>query len=119
MKTIVDSNILIDFLNANPQAVSELLSADELAVSVISYIEVMSGVSDFEVQANIKLFFAQFEILEVNNQIANEAIKIRMQKKMKLPDALILATSIVHEARLLTRDEGFSQYPNVKIPYKL
>jgi predicted nucleic acid-binding protein len=42
---------------------------------------------------------------EVNNQIIEEIVRIRKEKKVKLPDAVIAGTSIASNSVLLTADE--------------
>ncbi len=119
MKALVDSNILVDFLNNRKEAVAELAKRDLLGVSIISYIEVLSGIKDIETQADVRNFFEEFEVIEINKQIAEEAIKIRSHSSIKLPDALILATAVVNNVVLITRDDGFKNHPNAYYPYKI
>lgn len=118
MKALIDSNIIIDFLNNHQKAVEELASRDALGVSIITYIEVLSGVKDLELKNQVKLFFNNFEIISVDKKIADEAIKIRSTGKLKLPDSLIIATALVHDVILLTRDEGLLKSSSyAKCPY--
>ena len=43
VKALFDTNILIDYLNAVPQARSELQRYTEKAISIITWMEVMAG----------------------------------------------------------------------------
>ncbi|WP_207905260.1 PIN domain-containing protein [Lonepinella koalarum] len=43
--------------------------------------------------------------LDVSKTVINHCIQIRRRHKIKLPDALILATAKVHGLQLLTLDE--------------
>jgi hypothetical protein len=47
---------------------------------------------------------------EVNNQIIEEIVRIRKEKKVKLPDAVIVGTSIASNAVLLTADDKLLKY---------
>ncbi len=66
---------------------------------------------EFTVQAELDLideFFDSVEIIEVNQEIADQAIIYRKNKskKIKLPDAIILASAKYVNADLLTDDWG-------------
>lgn len=64
---------------------------------------------DFPIKSEkdaLDLTFASLEIIEVNQEIADQAIIYRKQKtkKIKLPDAIILASAKYTNADLLTDD---------------
>jgi len=46
-------------------------------------------------------------IIQLNEAIENETIALSRSAKLKLPDAIIGATSIVYDAKLVTRDPHF------------
>lgn len=106
-KAILDSNVII-FASKETIDVEKLLSEyDEFYVSVITYIEVYA----FEFQNAVEKeiiddIFANLEIIEVNKEIADQAVTYRKNKikKIKLPDAVILATAKYAAADLLTDD---------------
>lgn len=106
-KGILDSNAVI-FASKEKIDVEKLLSGyDELYVSVITYIEVYAY--EFQNQAEkdiIDDIFANLEIIEISREIADQAIIYRKNKvkKIKLPDAVILATAKYAGADLLTDD---------------
>jgi predicted nucleic acid-binding protein len=52
----------------------------------------------------IKELLDNFEIIFINSEIAENVIAIRQQKKIKLPDAIILATAKFLTCPLLTRN---------------
>ena len=62
-------------------------------------------ISDHDVQM-IHAFLAECQVLLLTQEIETEVIKIRRLCKLKLPDAIVAATSIVHHLRLLTLDQG-------------
>ena len=104
-KAILDSNVII--LASKEQIdVEKLLSKyDEFCTSIISYMEVCAH--DFQ-NPNEKAFideiFAGLEIIDTNRKIADQAIVYRKNrvKKIKLPDAIILASAKLTNADLLT-----------------
>lgn len=69
----------------------------------------------------VRDLLAAFEIVEVDSQIALVAADIRHRTRMKLLDALILATAQVNGAVLVTRNT--KDFPatmsGVRVPYTL
>ena len=50
----------------------------------------------------------QLTYLALDRQIEDQAITLRRQRRIKLPDAVIAATALTHGLELLTLDEGLS-----------
>lgn len=106
-KAIFDSNLLI-FLSKDLIDRKKLYSKyDEFCVSMITYMEVYAF--DFPNQTekdSLDKTFASLEIIEVNQEIADQAIIYlkNKTKKIKLPDAIILASAKYANAELLTND---------------
>lgn len=106
-KAILDSNLLI-FLSKDLIDRQKLFSKyDEFCVSVITYMEVYAfEFSDSAQKNSLDETFAKLEIIELNREIADQAIIYRKNKlkKIKLPDAIILASARYADADLLTDD---------------
>ena len=106
-KAILDSNLLI-FLSKDLIDRKKLYSKyDEFCVSMITYMEVYAF--DFPNQTekdSLDKTFASLEIIEIKKEIADQAITYRKNKakKIKLPDAIILASAKYANAELLTDD---------------
>jgi len=106
-KAILDSNLLI-FLSKNLIDRRKLYSKyDEFCVSIITYMEVYAF--DFPNKTEkdaLDLTFANLEIIELSREIADQSIIYRKNKikKIKLPDAIILASAKYADADLLTDD---------------
>lgn len=106
-KSALDSNLII-FASKQQIDTEKLLSLyDEFYVSIVTYMEVYAY--DFQNQDEKDLIdelFANLEIVEVNRAIADQAIIYRKNKikKIKLPDAIILATAKYINADLLSDD---------------
>ena len=61
-----------------------------------------------------------FELRQLTPIVAEQAALIRREKRLKLPDAVILATARVHGSKLVTRDEkAFAAEPLAYFPYRL
>lgn len=108
-KAILDSNVIIFTTKGLIDVAAMLSRYDEFYASVITYAEVYAF--DFQNSAEKDVadeIFANLEILEVNRQIAAQAVIYRKNKtkKIKLPDAIILASAKYADAELLTDDWG-------------
>ncbi|MEI8285504.1 MAG: PIN domain-containing protein, partial [bacterium] len=93
MKAVFDTNILIDYLNGIEDAKIELAKYSIRQISVISLIEVMVGATKAVEENAIRSFLGTFEILELSAEIASQAIAIRKQYRLKIPDAIVYATA--------------------------
>jgi predicted nucleic acid-binding protein len=115
-----DTNILIDWLSAQPAAAGELKLYDRRRISRIVWAEVLAGEPD-ATRASVARLIAPFEIVEVDAEIATRAAEVRYRTRMKLMDALIYATSQMHDAVLVTRNtKDFpATMPGIRVPYKL
>jgi predicted nucleic acid-binding protein len=116
---IIDTNLVIDFLNGVPQALSLIQSQPERAISIITWIEVVAGFRTHDPALQLR-FARNFPILPLTEAIAAEAAKLRQSTRLKLPDAVILATARVHGRTLFTRNtRDFSAGVDIVIPYVL
>ena len=122
-KYLIDTNILIYFLQGEEVASSffKNIMDKELCISLINKIEVLAfpDLSENE-EMEIKQFLLNFVTLNVDDPVAEETIRIRKMYKLKLGDALISATSIMHDAVLVSRNEkDFSKVDGLKFlnPY--
>ncbi len=106
-KAVLDSNVII-FASKELIDVDEMLSRYvEFYASIITYAEVYAF--DFQNPAEKDItdeIFANLEIIELSREIADQSIIYRKTKtkKIKLPDAVILATARYINADLLTDD---------------
>jgi len=117
---LFDTVILIDFLNGFPEARKEIHRYPDRAISLITWMEVMAGTEPDEEQAAV-LFLGTFVNLPITAAVARQAVRIRRQKKLKLPDAIILATAQVEKRVLVTRNTRDFKEDGVSVvtPYKL
>ena len=115
-----DTNIVIDWLKLRPQATAELARYTGHCISRIVWTEVMAG-EGLERRDPVRQALAHFQIVELDERIANAAADIRHRTKMKLMDAYILATSQVNGAILITRNtKDFpAELPGIRVPYTL
>ena len=115
-----DTNIIIDWLKDRPQAVGELSRYRRHRISRIVWTEVLAG-EPIETRDDVRQLIAPFEIVELDGRISAAAADVRHRSRMKLLDAMILATSQVNGAILVTRDtKAFPRnMPGIRVPYTL
>lgn len=121
VNVLLDSCILIDYLLGHAAAREYLRGVDGAAISIISWMEVLAGAKSPEEELIIRYFLASYSLLAVDAQVAEEAIQVRRSRRLKLPDAIILATAHVHHIDLVTRNtKDFApREPGIRIPYQL
>jgi predicted nucleic acid-binding protein len=117
---LFDTNILIDHLNAVPQAREEIERFESRAISIISWMEVMVGATTDLVEPT-RRFLAGFKIIALDDEIANRAVALRRTHRIKLPDAVIWATAQTAGRLLVTRNtKDFPPGdPGIREPYLL
>ena len=120
MKALVDTNILIDYLNGVELARDELRRYRSVLISPISWMEVMVGTSDHHEQS-VRQFLAKFQQVAIDKKVAELAVSIRRDRRIRLPDAIIWASAQLENALLVTRNiKDFSpEHPSVRLPYTL
>lgn len=123
LKALFDTNILIDYLNGFKQAKKELDQYESRAISVITWIEVMAG-CEAEDEAATRAWLSTFKLITLEPPIAERAAKMRqadVTKKIRLPDAIILATAIDSGLLLVTRNskDFDAKSPAIRVPYLL
>jgi predicted nucleic acid-binding protein len=119
-KVLFDTNILIDHLSGIDRAGAELRRYQDRAISIITWMEVMAG-SNSEDESRIRAFLTAFRCLPITAEVAERAFVARKQRRLKLPDAIILATAEAADRLLITRNtrDFPSDDPGVRIPYRL
>ena len=120
VKALFDTNILIDHLNASPQADVEIDRYDDRAISIVSWIEVMTGAGS-DLADPTRTYLDGYTIIGLDDRIAEQSVAIRQSRRLKLPDAVIWATAQTTGRLLVTRNtKDFpADDPGVRAPYVL
>ena len=102
-KAVIDTNILI-YCSKGQLHFEQLISPyEELFVSSITFMEVMGfNYSNFIEQRTMEVILNNCTIIHTDNIISYHVISYRRVRKIKLPDAIILATARKLEADLIT-----------------
>ena len=104
---LLDTNVILYFLKGD-RTLLTIFEENNLFVSVITEIELLSY---SELTKNelveIKLFLEQCSSINLSDSIKLKAIEVRKEFGFKIPDAIILASSMIMNSPLLTADRDF------------
>lgn len=120
MNALIDSDVLLDFLDGYAPAAAEIARYRECSISIISWMELLTGArtqADEEIRRG---FLSHFRILPLTTVVAEEAVTLRRKHAVKLPDAIIWATAITEKCLLVSRNtKDFPRNePGVRFPYQ-
>lgn len=111
MKIVLDTNAVLYLLSGR---LAQALPSAEYFVSTITELELLSyPVLKPEEESEIHDFLNDVTVVDLNRDIKAAAIALRRQHRLKLPDALIVATAQQLEAELLTNDTKILGLPNL------
>jgi len=108
---LLDTNTIIYAL----QRRVTLPSAD-YSISVITEMELLSfpQLSNQEEKV-IRKLLSHFSIISLDESIKEKAIAIRRTKRLKLPDAIIVATAYINNATLVTSDKALHTIAEINV----
>ena len=124
VKYLIDSDILIDFLNNKTEAIKLLirLEESEMAISVITFAEILEGlVDDRKKYLNVRKGLSKLSMLAVDANIAEKFAGVRaiLRKKGELienMDIFIAATAMSHDLVLVTNNKrDFERIKGLKL----
>jgi predicted nucleic acid-binding protein len=117
---LFDTNILIDHLNAVPQAREEIERFEDRAISIVTWMEVMVG-ADADLVQPTRHFLDSFEVIALDDAIADRAVALRRAHRIKLSVAVIWAAAQATGRLLVTRNiKDFpTDDPGIREPYVL
>jgi predicted nucleic acid-binding protein len=121
VKVVFDSNILIDYLRGHKEAKREIDRYEEAQISIVTWMEVLCGAKDENDNRAVRSFLARFTLQPLSEPIAERAVTLRKEHRIRLPDAIIWATARTTGSLLVTRNtRDFSEEePDIRIPYQL
>jgi predicted nucleic acid-binding protein len=121
MIAVFDSNIVIDFLNGIEQARTEIAQYKRAYISPITWIEAQVKAPEGMEAATRAVIDNYFQRLELDETTLAEGLALRRALRLKLPDALILASARVNGWLLVSRNT--KDFPasmlGVRVPYEL
>ena len=120
MIAVFDTNIVIDALNGITEADSEYSRYERVLISRVTWMEVLIGAEGDD--AELRDFLeTHFEILPLDLAVAEVAIQLRREHRLRLPDAIIWATARVNDAILVSRNtKDFNpDWDGIRLPYTI
>ena len=85
-------------------------------LSFITQLELLGyqGLTE-EQEQQIEYMLEDCVIIDVNNKIKQEVIKLKKNYTIKLPDCLVAATAIYMDLPLITSDKGFNKIEELNL----
>ena len=106
---LIDTNAVIELLggtlpSSGSQWLQNIINQNDHCLSVINQIELLGFNGSPAEMAILNSFIQISAILPLNDTIAQETIRLRKAYRIKLPDAIIAATALVHNCILVTNN---------------
>ena len=119
---LIDTNIFIEYYKNNPVicGILEQIDPQEIVVNDIVCAELYFGARNRQELANMVADMEKLTVLAIFPNISRLAVELVKQyclsHKLKLPDAQIAATALLHNAELFTLNrKDFAYIPNLKL----
>lgn len=106
---LIDTNIALYLLHGD-ETIAELLSGRDVYISFITELELLGyqELTENEIPI-IEDFLSNCIIVDLNQSIKHLTIQLKRQHKIKLPDAIIAATSSYINTPLISADSDFEK----------
>ena len=128
MRIFLDTNIFLAVLNEedNWQLAEKILldihnGKYKGYTSVICASEILSGFYAEDESEKGEMFLTDMKainnltITDVNLTIAKDAAKMRAKYKIKLPDAMIVSSCMIHKCKLISQDEDLKKVKEIDV----
>jgi predicted nucleic acid-binding protein len=123
---VIDTDVLIDVSHKNDKAISYLENLEtnsQLAISLITQMELMVGCRNKQELAALDKFLKRFQVIKLNESISDVAVDLLRQYRLShgllIPDALIASTALSLSVDLSTKNQRDYRFiENLKLlPY--
>jgi predicted nucleic acid-binding protein len=116
-KLLLDTNIII-YLLSGDKTLADILHKKSIYISFITQLELLryTELSSREM-LKIKDFIRQSTVIDINQEIKDNVVRLSKEHKFKLPDCIILATAIYLELPLLSSDKNLARAGEVNVLY--
>ena len=106
---LIDSNAVIEFLggmlpSASNDRLEDIVDQNDHSLSVINQIEVLGFNGPAEEMRTLEEFVTGSTLLPLSDDVVQHTILLRKTYRIKLPDAIIAATALIHNLTLVTRN---------------
>jgi len=107
---VLDTNVALYHLSGK---LADPLPSGPLLVSIVTEIELLAFKSlTASERSAINALLSGMTIIDLDCSIKGEAIRMRLSG-LRLPDAVVAATALIHGAELLTHDAKLLQAPGI------
>jgi len=116
---LLDTNAVIALLQGNEKMLRLLRSARWIGISIITHLEFLSYPA---IKENDKRCFndliQRIDVINLEkdeNDLLDFIVTLRQKYRIKMPDAIIAATAILHKAVLVTADKQFGHIKPLRV----
>jgi predicted nucleic acid-binding protein len=114
-KIFLDTNIIL-YLLGGDKTIAELLDGKQFYISFITQLELL-GYSELNTKQEKIIYdlLGNCVILDINDDIKTKVVLLRKKWKLKLPDCIIIASSLYLNLPLITADEDFKRIEELNL----
>jgi tRNA(fMet)-specific endonuclease VapC len=116
---LLDTNAVIALLSGNAEVVQLIRGADWVGISIVTQLEFLafSGLSQEDRDLFIE-FSGRVEVVGLvasNTELLNQVVELRLRYRLKLPDAIVMATAVVCGADVVSADVDLQRVSTVNV----
>lgn len=109
MNVLIDTNIAL-YLLGGDETLRDMLDGQVVHLSFISELELLSYPAITpEETAVIRAFLGECIIFDIPQAVKSHAIDLRQRYRLRLPDAIVAATSLFLQVPFLTAESDFKK----------
>ena len=119
---LCDTNIFIHAFNGNAQTIEELnlIGHENIALSTITVMELFQGMGNKRELEIMKKRIRYYDFIEIDIPVSRLALELveqfNLSHGLKIPDAIIAATAVVHQIELHTYNvKDFRFVPDIRL----
>jgi predicted nucleic acid-binding protein len=120
VRALFDTNIVLDYLKGIEAAEQEFSRYDNIAISIVTRIEVLVGVTP-AIEQEVRALLDDLSTVALDADVAERAIALRRSRRLKLADAIIWASAQINDRLFVTRamKDFPAGDPGIRMPYRV
>ena len=117
---LIDTNVVCDyFSNSLSSTATQFVDniIDSIPnLSIITQIELLCWKIEDSIEKKVENFISDSIIYNINSEVIIHCVKLRKNKKIKTPDAIIAATALANNYTIITSNErDFANIEGLKV----
>ena len=117
---LIDTNVVCDyFSNSLSSTATQFVDniIDSIPnLSIITQIELLCWKTGDSIEKKVENFISDSIIYNINSEVIIHCVKLRKNKKIKTPDAIIAATALANNYTIITSNErDFANIEGLKV----